>query len=169
MNSFKIIFFSFLFVLIGKVSIADNHDVEKNIIDKAKEINQKIKEKQANSQANVASEIGNEEPLPLNDPFVGDSSLTGGSSNILATDPKEAQNEMSLYKFKLVGVMTSEKEDGFVSLINSSGNIVTLGMFEELSPGVKLVALNNKEAVFEKNGESLMVINFKNQVIERSK
>jgi len=169
MNSFKIIFFSFLFVLIGKVSIADNHDVEKNIIDKAKEINQKIKEKQANSQANVASEIGNEEPLPLNDPFVGDSSLTGGSSNILAADPKEAQNEMSLYKFKLVGVMTSEKEDGFVSLINSSGNIVTLGMFEELSPGVKLVALNNKEAVFEKNGESLMVINFKNQVIERSK
>tara|TARA_A100001234_G_scaffold164110_1_gene145401 strand:+ start:70 stop:579 length:510 start_codon:yes stop_codon:yes gene_type:complete len=169
MNSFKIIFFSFLFVLIGKVSIADNHDVEKNIIDKAKEINQKIKEKQANSQANVASEIGNEEPLPLNDPFVGDSSLTGGSSNILATDPKEAQNEMSLYKFKLVGVMTSEKEDGYVSLINSSGNIVTLGMFEELSPGVKLVALNNKEAVFEKNGESLMVINFKNQVIERSK
>jgi len=169
MNSFKIIFFSFLFVLIGKVSIADNHDVEKNIIDKAKEINQKIKEKQANSQANVASEIGNEEPLPLNDPFVGDSSLTGGSSNILATDPKEAQNEMSLYKFKLVGVMTSEKDDGFVSLINSSGNIVTLGMFEELSPGVKLVALNNKEAVFEKNGESLMVINFKNQVIERSK
>ena len=169
MNSFKIIFFSFLFVLIGKVSIADNHDVEKNIIDKAKEINQKIKEKQANSQANVASEIGNEEPLPLNDPFVGDSSLTGGSSNILATDPKEAQNEMSLYKFKLVGVMTSEKEDGFVSLINSSGNIVTLGMFEELSPGVKLVALNNKEAVFEKNGESLMVINFKNQVVERSK
>ena len=110
-----------------------------------------------------------EEPLPLNDPFVGDSSLTGGSSNILATDPKEAQNEMSLYKFKLVGVMTSEKEDGFVSLINSSGNIVTLGMFEELSPGVKLVALNNKEAVFEKNGESLMIINFKNQVVERSK
>ena len=169
MNSFKIIFFSFLFVLIGKVSIADNHDVEQNIIEKAKEINQKIKEKQANSQANVASEIGKEEPLPLNDPFVGDSSLTGGSSNILATDPKEAQNEMSLYKFKLAAVMTSENEDGFVSLIDSSGNVITLGMFEELSPGVKLVALNNKEAVFEKNGESLMIINFKNQVSERTK
>ena len=169
MNSFKIIFISLLFIFLAKISLADNHDVEQNIIERAKEINQKIKEKQANSQANVASEIGNEEPLPLNDPFVGDSSLTGGSSNILASDPKEAQNEMSLYKFKLVGVMTSENEDGYVSLINSSGNIVTLGMFEELSPGVKLVALNNKEAVFEKNGESLMVINFKNQVIERSK
>ena len=76
---------------------------------------------------------------------------------------------MSLYKFKLAAVMTSENEDGFVSLIDSSGNVITLGMFEELSPGVKLVALNNKEAVFEKNGESLMIINFKNQVSERSK
>ena len=44
MNSFKIIFISLLFILIGKVSIADNHDVEQNIIEKAKEINQKIKE-----------------------------------------------------------------------------------------------------------------------------
>jgi len=169
MNSFKIIFISILFIFVSKVSIADNHDTEQNIIDKAKEINQKVKEKQANSQANIASEIGNEEPLPLNDPFVGDSSLTGGSSSILASDPEEAQNEMSLYKFKLAAVMKSENEDGYVSLINSSGNVITLGMFEELSPGVKLVALNNKEAVFEKNGESLMIINFKNQVTERSK
>ena len=41
-------------------------------------------------------------------------------------------------------------------------------MFEELSPGVKLIAVNNKEAVFEKNSESLLVINFKNQISERS-
>ena len=41
-------------------------------------------------------------------------------------------------------------------------------MFEELSPGVKLVAINNKEAVFDKNSKSLMVINFKNQITERS-
>ena len=74
MNSFKIIFFSILFILVTKVSIADNHDTEQHIIEKAKEINQNVKEKQANSQANIASEIGNEEPLPLNDPFVGDSS-----------------------------------------------------------------------------------------------
>ena len=66
MNSFKIIFISLLFILTGKISIADNHDVEQNIIEKAKEINQKVKEKQANSQANIASEISNEEPLPLN-------------------------------------------------------------------------------------------------------
>ena len=154
-------------MLASKVSMADSHDAEQNIIDKAKEINQKIKKKQSNTQANISSEIGNnEEPLPLNDPFVGDSSLTGGA--LIEADPEEAKNEMSLYKFKLVGVMTSEKNGGFVSLVNASGDIITVSLFEELSPGVKLVAINNKEAVFEKNNESLMVINFKNQITERS-
>lgn len=148
--------------------MADSHDKEQNIIDKAKEINKKIKEKQANSQSNISSEINDEEPLPLNDPFAGDSSLTGGNT-ILSSNPEEAQNEMSLYKFKLVGIMTSANDDGFVSLINSSGNIITLAKFEELSPGVKLVGLNNREAVFEKNENSLLVINFNNKITERTK
>ena len=154
-------------MLLSKVSMADSHDKEQNIIEKAKEINKKIKEKQANSQKNISLEINDEEPLPLNDPFVGDSSLSGGNS-IIANSSEEAKNEMSLYKFKLVGIMTSE-DDGFVSLINSSGNVINLSMFEELSPGVKLVALNNREAVFEKNENSLLVINFKNQITERTK
>ena len=167
MNFFKLIFLALLLMLAAKVSMADSHDAEQNIIDKAKEINQNIKKKQSNQQANISSEIGNnEEPLPLNDPFVGDSSLTGGA--LIEADPEEAKNEMSLYKFKLVGVMTSEKNGGFVSLVNASGDIITVSLFEELSPGVKLVAINNKEAVFEKNNESLMVINFKNQITERS-
>ena len=155
-------------MLLSKVSMADSHDNEQNIIDKAKEINKKIKEKQANSQSNISSEINDEEPLPLNDPFAGDSSLTGGNT-ILSSNPEEAQNEMSLYKFKLVGIMTSANDDGFVSLINSSGNIITLAKFEELSPGVKLVGLNNREAVFEKNENSLLVINFNNKITERTK
>ena len=142
--------------------------IEQDIIEKAKEINKKIKEKQANSQSNISSEIKDEEPLPLNDPFAGDSSLTGGNT-ILSSNPEEAQNEMSLYKFKLVGIMTSANDDGFVSLINSSGNIITLAKFEELSPGVKLVGLNNREAVFEKNENSLLVINFNNKITERTK
>ena len=167
MNFFKLIFVALLLMLASKVSMADSHDAQQNIIEKAKEINQKIKKKQSNTQANISSEISNnEEPLPLNDPFVGDSSLTGGA--LIEADPKEAKNEMSLYKFKLVGVMTSEENGGFVSLVNASGDIITVSLFEELSPGVKLVAINNKEAVFEKNSESLMVINFKNQITERS-
>ena len=167
MNFFKIIFISLLFICTSFALMADSHDNEKNIIEKAKEINQKVKEKQANTQANIGSEIDNAEPLPLNDPFVGDSSLSGGST-MLTSDPKEAQNQMSLYKFKLVGVMSTAKDQGFVSLINAGGDVITIRMFEELSPGVKLIAVNNKEAVFEKNSESLLVINFKNQISERS-
>ena len=168
MNFFKIIIISVFFMLLSKVSMADSHDNKQDIIEKAKEINKKIKEKQANSQSNISSEINDEEPLPLNDPFAGDSSLTGGNT-ILSSNPEEAQNQMSLYKIKLVGIMTSENDDGFVSLINSSGNIITLAKFEELSPGVKLVGLNNREAVFEKNENSLLVINFNNKITERTK
>ena len=168
MNFFKIIFVSLFLISLTNLSWADSHTKEQDIIDKAKEINKKIKEKQAKSQANISSEINNEEPLPLNDPFVGDSSLTGGGS-ISMSDPEEAKNEMSLYKFKLVGVMSAENDSGYVSLINASGEVITLSLFEDLSPGVKLVGVNNKEAVFEKNGESLLVINFKNQIVERKR
>ena len=168
MNFFRIVLISILFISTSNLTMADNHTKEQDIIDKAKEINKKIKEKQANSQSNISSEIGNEEPLPLNDPFVGDSSLTGGST-LMMSDPEEAKNEMSLYKFKLDGVMSSDKDDGFASLINASGEVITLRLFEELSPGVKLIGLNNREAVFEKNQDSLLVINFKNQIKERKR
>ena len=168
MNFFKKAAISLFLISISNLSWADSHTKEQDIIDKAKEINKKIKEKQANTQANISSEINQEEPLPLNDPFVGDSSLTGGTLSSIS-DPEEARNEMSLYKFKLVGVMAAENDTGFVSLINASGEIITLSLFEDLSPGVKLVGLNNREAVFEKNGGSLLVINFKNQIIERTR
>ena len=167
MNFFKIIIISVFFILLSKVSMADSHDKEQNIIEKAKEINKKIKEKQANSQRNISSEINDEEPLPLNDPFAGDSSLSGAT--LIANSSEEAANEMSLYKFKLVGIMTSGNDDGFVSLINSSGDVTTLSLFEELSPGVKFIGVTNDEAVFEKNGNSFLVINFKNQITESTK
>lgn len=167
MNFFKIVTLLIFTLLLSTHSFADSHDKEQDIIEKAKEINKKIKQQQANKQANISSEISNEEPLPLNDPFVGDSSLTGGTQ-ILSNNPEELDNQMSLYKFKLVGVMTSEDNKGFVSLVDENGEVVNISLFEELSPGVQLVGLNNKEAVFT-NNENLLVINFKNQIIERTK
>ena len=167
MNFFKIVTLLIFTLFLSTHSFADSHDSEQDIIEKAKEINKKIKQQQANKQANISSEISNEEPLPLNDPFVGDSSLTGGTQ-ILSNNPEELDNQMSLYKFKLVGVMTSEDDKGFVSLVDENGEVVNISLFEELSPGVQLVGLNNKEAVFT-NNENLLVINFKNQIIERTK
>ena len=55
----------------------------------------------------------------------------------------------------------------YASLVNEDGNIINIGYFEELSPGVRLVGLNAKEVVFEREEGSLVVINFKNQIIER--
>ena len=147
-------------------AIAYSHDAtEKDILQKAKEINEKIKKKQAETQSTISAEVGGEEPLPLNDPFVGDASLGGATSMSVGATAGEERSEMSLYNFKLVAIITGEYES-FVSLINATGEIVTLQMNEELSPGVKLIGLNPGRAVFEKGPDSYLVINFKNQVKE---
>ena len=57
----------------------------------------------------------------------------------------------------------------YASLIDENGDVLTLALFEELTPGVRLIALDTKEIVFEREKESLVVINFKNQIIERNK
>ena len=147
--------------------IADNHDTEQNILDKAKEINKKIKKQQAEKNANISSEVGNAEPLPLNAPFVGDASLGGASNIAVVTSDDDESREMSLYNFKLVAIMTGEYES-YVSLINSTGEIVTLQMNEELSKDIKLIALAPHQAVFEKGPDSYLIINFKNQIKETS-
>jgi hypothetical protein len=147
---------------------AENHDTsEKDILEKAKEINKKIKKKQAEQQSTISAEIGGEEPLPLNDPFVGDASLGGNSALSVVVGAGEEREELSLYNFKLVAIMTGEYES-FVSLINATGEIVTLQMNEELSPGIKLIGLNPARAVFEKGPDSYLVIDFKNQIKETS-
>ena len=169
MNFFKIItlFLLLLFINISSNNVlADNHDVSQNLVEQAKEINQEILEKQAATEANISSEIGNEEPLPLNDPFAGDASTGGAGSTTMIAGSEEEREEMSLYNFKLVGIIEGQFES-HVTLINASGELITIQMYDELSQGVRLVAINNKEeAVFEKNADSFLVINFKNQIRE---
>ena len=171
MNFFKIItlFLLLLFISISSNNVlADSHDVNQNIVEQAKEINQEILEKQAATEANISSEIGNEEPLPLNDPFAGDASTGGAGSTTMIAGSEEEQEEMSLYNFKLVGIIEGQFES-HVTLINATGELITIQMYDELSQGVRLVAINDKEeAVFDKNEDSYLVINFKNQIRETS-
>ena len=151
-------------------SFAAEHECEeKNIIERAKEINQKVKLQQLEKEENISSEIGSqEEPLPLNDPFVGDASLASGSSSLSGKiSDEELENELSLYNFKLVAIMAGEYES-YVSLINSSGEILTLQLHEELSEGVKLIGLKPEEAVFQKADDKYLIINFNNQIKETS-
>ena len=171
MNFFKIItlFLLLLFISISSNNaLADSHDVSQNLVEQAKEINQEILEKQAATEANISSEIGNEEPLPLNDPFAGDASTSGAGSTAMIAGSEEEREEMSLYNFKLVGIIEGQFES-HVTLINATGELITIQMYEELSQGVRLDAINDKEeAVFEKNADSFLVINFKNQIRETS-
>ena len=163
-NKILILILIFLFNLSN--AIADSH-TEQDILEKAKKINEQVKKKQAENQSTISAEVGGEEPLPLNDPFVGDASLGGATTMSTVVGSGEERSEMSLYNFKLVAIMTGEYES-FVSLINATGEIVTLQMNEELSPGVKLIGLNPARAVFEKGPDSYLVINFKNQIKETS-
>ena len=111
-------------------------------------------------------DINTEEPLPLNDPFAGNSSLGSGSgTSIISTGQTGEREEMSLYNFKLVGVISGSYES-HVSLVNASGEIITLQLHEELSDGVKLVDMTLNEAVFQKADGTYMTINFKNKIKE---
>ncbi len=168
MNFFKIILILLIYSLYSNLVQADSHDKDKNIIEKAKEINQKVKAEQAIQNTNISSEVGNEEPLPLNDPFVGDGSLGGGNSIKLIAATDEDRKDLSVFNYKLVGIVEGD-QDMYASLIDENGDVLTLALFEELTPGVRLIALDTKEIVFEREKDSLVVINFKNQIIERNK
>ena len=167
MNFFKTVtlFLVLFFISISSSNVfADSHDAEKNIVEQSKEITEDLLKKQAATEANINSEINKEEPLPLNDPFAGDSSL-GSGTGIISGSQTEEREEMSLYNFKLVGIISGEYES-FVSLVNLEGEVVTVSLHEELSEGTKLVDMRLTEAIFE-NGEKYLVINFKNQIMEK--
>ena len=164
MNFFRILILILSFIFINLNVFADSHDDTKNIVEKAKEINQKVKKEQALKEAN--SKKSEEEPLPLNDPFVGDGSLGSGSGIKILAGSEEEKKKLSLFNFKLVGIMEGE-DQSFASLIDENGEIMTLTLFEEISPGVTLLSISSKEIIFERDEDSLVVINFKNQITER--
>ena len=111
-------------------------------------------------------DINTAEPLPLNDPFAGNSSLGSGSgTSIISTGQTGEREEMSLYNFKLVGIISGSYES-YVSLVNASGEIISLQLHEELSDGVKLVDMTLNEAVFQKADDTYMTIDFKNKIKE---
>ena len=168
MNFFRNLVFLILTLFIAYSAHADSHDKEQNIVERAKEVNQKIKEQQANKKSNISSEINNEEPLPLNDPFVGDGTLGGSSGGVkLIAETEEQKKKLSVFNYKLVGIIEGDGV-GFASLVDESGEVINVGLNEELSQGVRLIGISTKEVLFERGEDSLVVINFKNQIIERN-
>ena len=146
MNLVKIII---LVLILGfgnfKILYAENHDTTKE-------------------STETTSETETEEDVPLNDPFAGNAGLS--ETLDLDNTTNKTETRSILYDYKLVGV-TSGSLQSYVSLVDAGGQVITLEMFEELSVGLQLVDMNHREAVFQRSDGKYLIINFKNQIVER--
>ena len=144
MNFFKI-FLTLLFLLFSTLSYSDNHG-----------------ETQSETVSEIAQEIQEDEEVPLNDPFAGNEGSTGSLDASIS--PEEQEDEMSLYNFKLAGLI-SGKDNSYISLANTSGEVLTLTLGQFLGK-IKLVDLRLNEAIFEKEDKTFIMIDFNNVVRE---
>ena len=144
MNFFKIFLISF-FLIFSIAAFADNHDTTQN-----EDVNQ------------ISQEIQDDEEVPLNDPFAGNEGTTGSLDATVT--PEEQEDVMSLYNFKLAGLI-SGKDNSYITLVNSSGEIITLTLGQYLGK-IKLVDLRLTEAIFEKDDKTYMMIDFNNLIRE---
>ena len=163
MNFFKILIVLTLFLFTIQNSFADSHD-KKNIVDQAKNLADKAKEAQAQSEQNIKDATGEEE-VPLNDPFAGNASTSSGDLIAFDSTDPENQKKLTLNNFKLVGIISGQFES-YVSLADSSGKVTTIQLNDELEEGLRFIDLRLTEAIFEKEGGKFMVIDFKNKVKE---
>ena len=148
MSFFKILIILIFGLLSLSVSYADNHG---EIVEKAKEVVESLE-----AENNV-----DDEEVPLNDPFAGNEASSSANMNI---PDGEEEDEMSLYNFKLAGLI-SGKDHSYISLVNSSGEFVNLTIGQYLGK-VKLVDLRINEAIFEKDDKSYIILDFNNQIRE---
>ena len=152
MNSFKNFFFITILLLLTGNVFADNHGTDTELVEKAKEITKEIENKQ--SQVD-------EDEVPLNDPFAGSEGMSNSTVN---PETGEERDEMSLYNFKLSGLI-SGKDESYISLTNTSGDVITLNLNQYLGK-IKFIDLRLTEAIFEKEDKSFIIIDFNNQIRE---
>ena len=106
-----------------------------------------------------------EEELPLNNPFDGTIGSNATSQSASGNAGAELENPMSLYNFKLVGVIAGKK-NSYASLVSQDGRNIILQLDEELYDGFKLIDLKLNEVIFKKEDNTFVTINFKNQIKE---
>ena len=135
----------FIMMMVANISLADNHVKKEELLEQVKEITQGL---------------ADEDEVPLNDPFAGNE----GTNSLASIPDGEQEDEMSLYNFKLAGLI-SGKDHSYISLVNSSGEFINLTIGQFLGK-IKLVDLRITEAIFEKNDKSYIIIDFNNQIRE---
>ena len=147
----KLIIMIISFSLIVFSVLADNHEQKKKLVEEVKSITEEIDNL---DQA--------DDEVPLNDPFAGNEGSSVTNSN-MPTDEEEL-GEMSLYNFKLVGLI-SGKDHSYITLVNSAGEVQVLTIGQELGK-IKLIDLRLTEAIFKKDNDKYLIINFNNQIKE---
>ena len=133
------------FIFLANTSFADEAAQKQKVLDQTEEI---------------AKQLQEDEDVPLNDPFAGNE----GSNSMSNIPEGEQEDEMSLYNFKLAGLI-SGKDHSYISLVNSGGEVVTLTLGQYLGK-IQLIDLRLTEAIFKKEDKTYMIIDFNNQVRE---
>jgi hypothetical protein len=153
MNFFKILIILFLsFFTFTNIYADDNGGILKKASDTVADLENKTKKTLENID---------DEEVPLNDPFAGNEASSSANMNI---PDGEQEDEMSLYNFKLAGLI-SGKDHSYISLVNSSGEFVNLTIGQFLGK-IKLIDLRITEAIFEKEDKAYLIIDFNNQIRE---
>ena len=145
MNFFRILLV-FIILFFANISLAENHDQKKE------EILEQVKE--------ITKEFADEDEVPLNDPFAGNE-----GTNSMATMPEgEQEDEMSLYNFKLAGLI-SGKDHSYISVVSSAGEAITLTLGQYLGKN-QFIDLRLTEAIFKKEDGKYLILDFNNQIRE---
>ena len=144
MNFFKILLV-LIMMIFAKVSLADNHDQKEELIEQVKEI---------------TNELSDEDEVPLNDPFAGNE----GTNSMTNMPEGEQEDEMSLYNFKLAGLI-SGKDHSYISVVSSAGEAITLTLGQYLGKN-QFIDLRLTEAIFKKEDGKYLILDFNNQIRE---
>ena len=144
MNFFKILLVIILMIF-AKTSLADNHDQKEELIEQVKEI---------------TKELSDEDEVPLNDPFAGNE----GTNSLTSMPEGEQEDEMSLYNFKLAGLI-SGKDHSYISVVSSAGEAITLTLGQYLGKN-QFIDLRLTEAIFKKEDGKYLILDFNNQIRE---
>ena len=131
--------------MVANISLADNHVKKEELLEQVKEITQGL---------------ADEDEVPLNDPFAGNE----GTNSMASIPDGEQEDEMSLYNFKLAGLV-SGKDHSYISVVSSAGEAMTLTLGQFLGKN-KFIDLRLTEAIFKKEDGKYLIIDFNNQIRE---
>ena len=135
----------FIMMMVANISLADNHVKKEELLEQVKEITQGL---------------ADEDEVPLNDPFAGNE----GTNSLASIPDGEQEDEMSLYNFKLAGLV-SGKDHSYISVVSSAGEAMTLTLGQFLGKN-KFIDLRLTEAIFKKEDGKFLIIDFNNQIRE---